>query len=307
MRLVTRADFDGLCCAVLLKELHLIESFRFVHPKDVQDGKVYVDQDDIIANLPYAAGCGYWFDHHSSETERLEYMTLFEDGLKGACEMLPSCARVIWKYFGGHDTFPKHMDEMMDAVDKMDSANLSIHEINNPKGWILLGFIVDPRTGLGRFKKFNMDTWELMENLSKYCRAMPVDFILTLPDLKERVETYKEQAGMFRQMIRDNAVVHGNVVVVDLRDVKPIYAGNRFAVYGLYPECNVSVQLMWDHRGRNVVFSVGYSVVNRTCAANVGQIMLSFGGGGHKAVGTCQIPAEKVDAALEEIIKRLHE
>ena len=148
MRLLTRSDFDGLVSAVLLKEVGVMDEWSFVHPKDVQDGAVQVTKDDILVNVPFAPGCGLWFDHHSSEMERLNFHFPFE----GASRLSPSCARVIWEYYGGDEGFPDHFKEMLRYVDKCDSGDLTAEEIENPDGWVLLSFIMDPRTGLGRYR-----------------------------------------------------------------------------------------------------------------------------------------------------------
>jgi nanoRNase/pAp phosphatase (c-di-AMP/oligoRNAs hydrolase) len=302
MRLLTRSDFDGLICAVLLNELGLIDEWKFAHPKDLQDGTIEVSENDILANVPYVKGCGMWFDHHASEAARLGAGFEF----KGAYKQAPSAARVIWEYYGGHEKFPKDFDEMMAAVDKVDDARLTEDEILNPTGWILLGFIMDPRTGLGRFRDYRISNYRLMEDLIEYCRAMPVDKILELPDVRERVERYNDQAKLFRQMLLDNSALRGNAVVIDLRDQETIYAGNRFMVYALYPQANVSVHVLWGLNKQNTVFTVGKSILNRGSKTDVGQLMLRYGGGGHQAVGTCQVDNERAAKVLEEIVAKLN-
>jgi hypothetical protein len=171
MRLLTRSDFDGLACAVLLKEMGMMDEWKFVHPKDVQDGKIEVSSDDILANVPFASGCGMWFDHHSSEEERLN----FDFEFKGASKSAPSAARVVWEYFDGHETFGDKFDEMLKYVDKVDSGNLNAEEIENPQGWVLLGFLMDPRTGLGRYKDYRISNYQLMEELIEHCRTQPIE------------------------------------------------------------------------------------------------------------------------------------
>jgi len=302
MRLLTRSDFDGLICAVLLNELGLIDEWKFAHPKDLQDGTIEVTENDILANVPYVKGCGMWFDHHASEAARLG--TDFE--FKGAYKEAPSAARVIWEYYGGHDKLPTDFDEMMTAVDKVDDAQLTEDEILNPTGWILLGFIMDPRTGLGRFRDYRISNYRLMEDLIEYCRAMPVEKILELPDVRERVDRYKEQEKLFRQMLLDNSTVHGNAVVIDLRDQETIYAGNRFMIYALFPKANVSVHVLWGLNKQNTVFTVGKSIISRTSKTNVGQLMLRYGGGGHQAVGTCQVDNERAAKVLDEILAKIN-
>jgi nanoRNase/pAp phosphatase (c-di-AMP/oligoRNAs hydrolase) len=303
MRLLTRSDFDGLICAVLLNEIGLIDEWKFAHPKDLQDGKVKVTENDILANVPYVEGCGMWFDHHSSEESRVGADFEF----KGALKPAPSCARVIWEYFGGHDKFPQEMDEMMRCVDKSDSADLTAHEIENPQGWIMLSFIMDPRTGLGRYKDYRISNYRLMEDLIEYCRAMPVERILELPDVKERVDRYLEQQRDFREMLRKNTEIRGRCAIIDLRFQDEIFVGNRFMIYAMYPEAEVSIHVLWGLNKQNVVFTVGKSIVNRSSKADIGALMLEYGGGGHEAVGTCQVPIERADDVLDELVEKINE
>lgn len=302
MRLLTRSDFDGLACAVLLKEIGLIDSYKFVHPKDIQDGKVDVTNNDILANVPYVPGCGLWFDHHLSEQKRVGPDTEFAGSFKEA----PSCARVIWEYYGGHDKFRAHFDDMMEAVDKCDSGALEVEDIDNPQGWVLLSYVMDPRTGLGRYRDYRISNYQLMEDLVEHCRKLSIDEILDLPDVKERLQRYHEQTALFREMISQHAVQRGNVVVVDLRDQEEIYAGNRFVLYTMFPETNISVQVMWGFQRQNVVLTCGHSITNRTSNTDVGSLMLEHGGGGHRAVGTCQVPEEKADEILEQLVARMN-
>lgn len=303
MRLLTRSDFDGLICAVLLNEIGLIDEWKFAHPKDLQDGKVKVTENDILANVPYVEGCGMWFDHHSSEEARVGENFEF----KGAYRQAPSCARVIWDYFGGTEKFPSEMEDMMRCVDKSDSADLTIDEIESPEGWILLSFIMDPRTGLGRYKDYRISNYRLMEDLIEYCRAMPVEKILELPDVKERVARYFEHQGKYRDMLRKNTEIKGKCAIIDLRFQDEISVGNRFQIYAMYPEITVSVHVLWGLNKQNVVLTVGKSILNRTNQADIGALMLEYGGGGHAAVGTCQIPVEKADEILDEVVAKVND
>ncbi len=303
MRLLTRSDFDGLCCAVLLKEIGLVEGYKFVHPKDIQDGKVPVDRNDVLANIPYVPGCGLWFDHHSSEGERLGIGVKFEGK---ADKDAPSCARVIWDYYGGHEKFSDHFNAMMEAVDKSDSGNLTLDEIENPKGWFLLSFVMDPRTGLGRYGDYRISNYQLMENLIDYGRTMTADEIIDLPDVQERVKRYFEQDKLFRDMLEKNATRKGNVVVLDLREQEEIFTGNRFLLYTLFPECNISIQVIWGFKKQNIVFTCGHSIITRTSKTDVGKLMLEYWGGGHRKVGTCQILVEDAEKVLQELIARMN-
>ena len=297
MRLVTRSDFDGLACAVLLKAADLISEYKFAHPKDLQDGLVEVNQNDILANVPYVEGCGMWFDHHSSENERIGNVEY-----RGLSKLSPSCARVIWEYFGGHAKFSPELDPMLEAVDKVDSGRLSLEDINDPKGWVLLGFVMDPRTGLGRYRDYRISNYQLMLDMIEYCGTKSAEEILAEPDVAERTARYSSQQQDFIAMIRRCSRIEGSVIVLDLRNEPEIFSGNRFTLYAMYPECNASIQVIWGLKQQNVVFTVGHSILNRSCTVDVGSLMLAHGGGGHLRVGTCQVPTDKADAILKDIV-----
>lgn len=301
-RLVTRSDFDGLVCAVLLKHLDLIDDIKFVHPKDMQDGKIEISDDDITTNLPYVPGVHLAFDHHLSETirntgERPNHIII---------PSAPSAARVVYEHFGAHKAFPADWDEMMAAVDKGDSAQFNKEEILNPEGWNLLNFLMDARTGLGRFREFRISNYNLMMDLIDYCKNHRIDDIMQLPDVKERVEMYVEHADKFKEQIRRCATVHKNLVVLDLRNEETIYAGNRFMVYALFPECNISIHEMWGLKQQNTVFATGKSILNRTSNTNIGELMLKYGGGGHQNAGTCQVENDKAAQVLQELIATIN-
>lgn len=300
MRLVTRSDFDGLACGALLKEAGIIDHWTFAHPKDLQDGLVPIGPDDCLANVPFVEGCGLWFDHHSSEFER----NTLQGKYKGESRLAPSCARIIYEYYGGPKRFPQFL-EMMEAVDKVDSGNLTIDEIQNPKGWILVGFLMDPRTGLGRWREFTISNYQLMEKLIDACHAMSTQEILDLADVKERIEVYFQQTEKFMEMVQAHTVLNGNVIISDLRGVNPIYTGNRFLIYSLYPEQNISAWIVSGKGGQGCSVAVGYSILNRTSNVDVGRLMLKYGGGGHKAVGTCQFDESKIETLLPQLLDEL--
>lgn len=300
MRLVTRSDFDGLACAVILKKLGIIDSYKFAHPKDLQDGLVEVTENDVLANVPYVKGCGLWFDHHSSEHERLSSNLVF----KGESRLAPSAARVVYEYYGGKEKMP-FFEYMVTQVDKVDSGQLSIDEIQDPKDWILLGFVMDPRTGLGRFRDFRISNYQLMEELIDYCGSMSIDEILKLDDVADRVKLYFEQNELFKNMIKKYTHVNGNVIITDLRGVETIYTGNRFLIYSLYPEQNVSIWTVDGRNKQNCSFAVGYSIINKTCTSNIGSLMLKYNGGGHPKVGTCQVDYDSADKVLSELVSEL--
>lgn len=303
-RLVTRSDFDGLVCAMILKELDLIDDIKFVHPKDVQDGKVDITSNDITTNLPFDARVGLAFDHHESELTRLAGVDYKDRYI--ISPHAKSAARVVYDYYGGKEALPHISEELMEAVDKGDSADFTLEEILEPTGWVLMNFLMDARTGLGRFRDFRISNYDLMMELIDMCVNHPVDDILALPDVKERVDLYFEQQELFIEQVKKLARVEGRVVVLDLRDEETIYAGNRFMIYALYPETQISIHVAWGFRKQNTAVMIGKSIINKGSDANIGEICLSYGGGGHRNAGTCQIENDEVDAALPDIIAALN-
>ncbi|EWS69025.1 exopolyphosphatase [Vibrio vulnificus] len=301
-RLVTRSDFDGLVCAVLLKQQDLIDEIKFVHPKDMQDGLIDITENDIVTNLPYVAEAHLVFDHHLSETIRN----------RGRHENhiinpnAPSAARVVWDYYGGTSVFPVEWIEMMEAVDKGDSAQFSRDDVLDSKGWNLLNFLMDARTGLGRFKEFRISNYNLMMDLIDYCKNHTIEQILDLPDVKERIDLYREHEIKFKEQIQRCATVYKNLVLLDLTSEETIYAGNRFIIYALFPDCNISIHKMWGFQKQNVVFATGKSIFDRGSKTNVGELMLKYGGGGHQAAGTCQINIEDAERVQAELIEQIN-
>lgn len=301
-RLVTRSDFDGLVCAVLLKKLDIINEITFVHPKDMQDGKVEINANDITTNLPYVKGVHLCFDHHLSETIRNHGKPENHIIDPGA----PSAARVVYDYYGGNENFPASWDEMMDAVDKGDSAQFSKDEILNPEGWDLMNFLMDARTGLGRFREFKVSNYQLMMDLIDYCKNHGINDILKLDDVNERVQLFKEHEEKAKEQIKRCSTVHGNLVVLDLRDEEIIYAVNRFMIYALFPDTNISIHVMWGVRQQNTVFAIGKSIVNRSSNTNIGELCLKYEGGGHLNAGTCQIDNDQSETILANIIQKIN-
>lgn len=303
-RLVTRSDFDGLACAMMLRDLDLVDEIKFVHPKDVQDGKIELTKSDITTNLPYDPRVGLAFDHHESEMDRLKAI---ETGGKLIIDPdARSAARVVYDYYGGKNTFKKISDELMAAVDKGDSADFTVDEILNPKGWVLLHYLMDARTGLGRFHQFRISNYDLMMELIQYCMDHTIDEILELPDVKERVELYFEQAEQFVAQLKRIAKVYDKVVVLDLRNEEVIHAGNRFMIYALYPETQISVHVAWGFRKQNTAVMIGKSIVNKASQVDIGELCLKYGGGGHRNAGTCQLDNDVVDKQLPDIIAALN-
>ncbi|WP_420474942.1 exopolyphosphatase [Noviherbaspirillum sp. ST9] len=301
-RLVTRSDFDGLVCAVLLKHLDMIDDIKFVHPKDMQDGKIEITDRDITTNLPYVPGAHLAFDHHFSETLR---------NAGGKTNHIinaraPSAARVVYDYYGGEIAFPAAWNDMMAAVDKGDAAQFNRDEILHPEKWDLLNFLMDARTGLGRFREFRISNYNLMMDLIDYCRNHSIEQIMELPDVKERVNLYFEHEAKFKDQLTRCSTVHKNLIVLDLRKEETIYAGNRFMIYALFPETNISIHVLWGLKNQNTVFATGKSIINRSSKTNIGELMLKYGGGGHENAGTCQVDNDKAEQVLQELVAKIN-
>lgn len=305
MRLVTRSDFDGLACAMMLKELGLIDEIKFVHPKDVQDGKIELSKTDITTNLPYDTRVGLAFDHHESETDRLR--AIETNGKLIIDPNARSAARVLYDYYGGRDKFPRISDELMEAVDKGDSADFTEEEILHPTGWVLLHYLMDARTGLGRFHNFRISNYDLMMELIDYCLEHTIDEILELPDVKERVDLYFEQEKLFKEQLQRIAKVDGDCVILDLRNEEVIHAGNRFMIYALYPEAKYSIHVVWGFKKQNTAVMIGKSIINKSGVVDIGQLCLAYGGGGHHNAGTCQLSNDDVDTLLPSIIMAINQ
>lgn len=301
-RLVTRSDMDGLVCGTLLKYLDIIDEITFVHPKDMQDGKIKITQNDITTNLPYVEGVYLAFDHHFSETlrnEKKENHIINPDA--------PSAAQVVYEYYNGDEVFPGYFTSMMIGANKADSADFTIEDILEPRAWALLSFLMDSRTGLGRFRNFRISNYQLMMDLINYCARHNIDEILELPDVKERVELYFKYENEFKEQLKRCTKVINNLLIVDYREEEVIYPGNRFMVYALFPEQNISIHVVWGRDKQNIVFSPGKSIINKTSKTNIGELMLKYGGGGHVAAGGCQIETQKAQTVLEELIKKINE
>jgi hypothetical protein len=304
MRLITRSDFDGLCCAALLREIGLVDEVLYAHPKDLQDRRIPVSANDILANVPFVDGCGMWFDHHSSEVERGALKGKFE----GASEPMPSAARVIYSYYlTTHREALLRFAGMLDAVDKADAARYTPDDILNPRGWMMLAFIADPRTGLGYHHSYRISNFDLMKLLPDMLRRQTIEEILASQDFQERVEIYQRETEIYRQFILDHTQIRGNAIILDLRKCDAAPSGNRFIEYTLYPAQNISIRMVGSKSNGKVMISVGHSIINRSSTLDVGSLMLHYGGGGHQKVGTCQVPMEDADRILDEILGKIND
>lgn len=293
MRVLTRGDLDGLTATVFLSLVEKVTEVKFAHPKDVQDGKVPCDQEDIVVNLPFVKGCGLWFDHHVSEEEKLGAI----GGFKGRFAVAPSAARVVSDHYKSPE-FDKYKD-LLEATDRLDAAQLSMDDVARPSGWILLGYTLDPRTGLGpEFQKYFR--W-----LVEYVKEVPLAKILQHPEVKKRCDRVLEEQEEFKKVLQSRTKVDGTVVLTDFRGLKDAPVGNRFLVYTLYPQCNVEVRIFAGKGGATINVAIGHSIFNRTCKANAGKLCARYGGGGHQGAGTCQLSPDKADAQIKDIVAEL--
>ena len=302
MRLVTRADFDGSVCAAILRELGLVDEILYVHPKDLQDNRIEVSENDILANVPYVGGCGLWFDHHSSEHERLD----LEGKYRGASHPAPSAAQVIYEYYKDHDAYAEKLQKFADLVQIVgiaDSARFDRNDILEPRGWVMLAFIADPRTGLGYKRTFRISNFELMKRLPDLLRTMTVEEILATPDFMERIDAYHEETSRFKALLAEHTRVEGDAIIIDFRSVEEMPVGNRFLEYVLYPEQNISIRIVDGKNNGFAMISVGHSIINRTSRVDVGSMTLKYGGGGHKQVGTCQVKYELADDIVRGMLQ----
>jgi len=292
MRVFTRGDMDGLASIVLLGLVEDISEITFAHPKDMQDGSIKVDKNDIIINLPYVPGCGMWFDHHISEEIKLKDIGPF----KGSFALAPSAARVIYDFYKS-PKFAQYKDLLV-ATDCMDSGRLTMEDVTNPSGWILLGMTLDPRSGLG------MEFRDYFRHVVDNVRQFPLEKVLENPDVKKRCERVLREQDEFKSILKQNSRQEENVIITDFRKIRNLPAGNRFLVYTLYPDANVEVRL-FPGALNNTVAAIGHSIFNRTCKINIGELTAKYGGGGHFGAGTCQLPNDIADVKITEIIKIL--
>ena len=303
MRLITRSDFDGLVCAILLEEQEIVSDYLFVHPKDVQDGNVPVTKNDVLANVPYVPGCGLWFDHHASELARVKLAGFEHTG--AIVEDAPSCAQVIWDYYGGAKSFKKLLIPILKAVNRSDSAGFLEQEILFAEGWVLLSFIMNPRAGLGLYSDYSISNYQLMRDLIQYCKTMSIDEILALPDVEERAIRYNEHQAPYKNMLRRCSRVERNVVITNLLNEKIIYCGNRFIIFASHPDQNIELRIFKGKNQENVVLSCGHSIFNQTSKTDIGKLLGKYGGGGHRQVGSCQASFNDWERFSEEIVAQM--
>jgi hypothetical protein len=295
MQLITRADWDGLVCAVLLNRVEKIEGVYFAHPKDMQDGKVPVPKTAVIANLPYHPNCALWFDHHISEEAKAPAAGQF----KGKYGPAPSAARLVYEYYGGGQKFPEFV-ELVAVTDKIDSAQLTMDDVTQPTGWVLLSYTIDPRTGV-----VGMTHQAYFLMLVELLQTHSLEEIMQLAEVKARCEQVLADEIRFRRALMINSRQEANVVITDFRGLGDVPTGNRFLVYALFPEANISVRLFDGRGGKFVVAALGHSIFNRTSKTNIGELLKVYGGGGHRGAGTAQFTREEAEAKIGELIEQL--
>jgi hypothetical protein len=285
---------DGLVSAVLLTTMENVDSLELIHPQDITDDKFEVKEGDILANLPYHPNCAMWFDHHEITDSNRKPPEVY----KGKHAILQSVARVVYEYYRSEKL--DRFEPLIAETDRFDSAQLTIEDISDPRGAILLGFTIDPRTGFGIDRHFFITLVELL-------KTFDIDRVLQTAEVARRVKTYRENDFRFLQVLNDHTRIDHNVIITDFRNILTIPVGNRFLIYTLYPECNVSVRVQWGPRKEFVAATIGHSILNRTCKTDIGRLCSDFGGGGHKGAGACTLDPASADGKLKKIMHRLKE
>lgn len=292
MRIITRPDFDGITCCILLSVMEKIDSILFIEPSQLFRDSLVVTSNDIIANLPFHKDCGLWFDHHISNTPPVD--TIYS----GLFSIDPSAARTIYKYY--NNTKLDSYLELLSATDKVDSANLTLDEVRFPKDYILLSLTIDPRSNFS-------NTDEYYHLLISLLKKEPIETVMNNPEVKLRCDRILKEQSLFESVLNQTSVKNRNVVFTDLRNVPVIPVGSRFLIYTLFTDCNSSVKVFRISKPENYVcISIAHSIFNKTQKANVGEICASYGGGGHFGAGSFVVPEEKADQVISEIIPILH-
>jgi len=290
LRLVTRGDLDGLTAAVLITEMKQVDEILLVHPQDITDHKVEITANDILANLPYDPRAGMWFDHHA-------HTVMPEGPFKGAYAVAPSVARVIYDYFASYKL--KRFEHLVKETDRFDSADLTHEDIRDPQDVILLGFLIDPRTGLeGHFG-------DHFTSLVERIRSKSLTEVLHDADIRALTNTFRRDDQDFRAFLLANSEVHDKVVVTDYRDVENAPVGNRFLIYTTFPQCNVSLRIQWGPGKKLVALNMGHSIFDRSCTVDVGELCRNYGGGGHRGAGGCVLRPMAAGLAIKIITEKL--
>jgi len=287
MRIVTRPDFDGVVCAVLLYEaLDVNEPVLWAEPNDLQKGLVEIHDQDVIANLPFHENCRLWFDHHYTNRTNMPF--------EGAFKIAPSAAGIVFEYY--KDRFQLDYRELVSVTDKIDSADLTLDEVLHPENYdyVLLSMTIlngdAPDTSY----------WDRLVDL---LRKNEIQNVLADPEVKQRCRAVVDQNKKYHEYLKAHTHLEGHVAVTDFRGLNKTPVGNRFLVYSLYPESVVHMRIRYeDRRKEMVVINVGHSIFNRNCKVNVGLMLAEFGGGGHCGAGSTRFPASKADEYISRII-----
>jgi hypothetical protein len=290
MRIVTRPDFDGIVCAVLLFEaLAIKEPVVWVEPNDVQKGRVHIQNEDIVANLPYREGCALWFDHH--------FTNQIDKPFKGAFRIAPSAAGIIFQYYQG--SFQRNYSQLVQAADKIDAANLTLDEVLHPEKYpyVLLSLTISNEI------QPNEPYWNRLVEL---LRAYDIHQVLKNAEVKQHCQTVVTQNDRYVDFLREHTRLHQHVSITDFRPLDNPPGGNRFLVYSLFPESAVNVRIRYEDSKRDVVVvNVGHSIFNPKCNVNVGLMLAQFDGGGHRGAGSTRGPSDKADEVIQQIINCL--
>jgi nanoRNase/pAp phosphatase (c-di-AMP/oligoRNAs hydrolase) len=287
MRIVTRADFDGIVCAALLYEAeNITHPVNWAEPNDMQHKLVTIRHDDIIANLPYAEGCALWFDHH--------YTNQPNQPFRGLYRIAPSAARLVYEYY--KEKLQNDYTELIRHADDIDSANLTLEQVRHPENhpYLLISMTISSRN------KSDEPYWN---HLVQLLRATPIAQIITDKEVKTRCTETTKQNKLYEVLLRQHTRVHNRVAVSDFRSFEKSPDGNRFLVYSLFPEAMAAVKIRYALEDRQkVIVSVGHSIFNRTCQVNVGRMLAGFGGGGHAGAGATSIHKDQADKYIPNII-----
>jgi oligoribonuclease NrnB/cAMP/cGMP phosphodiesterase (DHH superfamily) len=316
MRLVTRADFDGLVCGALLTKFEAIDAYLFVEPKFMQDGMVEIRAGDIIANLPYHSSCTLWFDHHITNTTP-DFPKPIVLG-KGGFRLAPSAARVVYEYYKElamsqrpigtdeeqtirltNDEIIAFLDSerikyLLHETDRIDAGKLEPQDVLDPQGYVLISMTTDGR---------NAGDEPYWLRIIELLRDAPLEDVLRDPEVSRRCQQIRDEQEQLRKLLLARTTMKRNVIYVDLRGIDEIPDGNRFLIFTLFPQGNIQVKVADDKQRENTTsISVGYNIFNSTSNVNVGELLSHYGGGGHKVVGSCRVPTDQADQAIREIV-----
>jgi oligoribonuclease NrnB/cAMP/cGMP phosphodiesterase (DHH superfamily) len=305
MRIVTRPDFDGVVCAVLLYEsLDIDKPVKWVEPNAMQNRQVEILKGDIIANLAYHENCLLWFDHHESNRIDVEF--------EGSHKIAPSAAGVVFDYFTKvkYDKQPQSIATLIkgfkqdfipliNAVDKIDSAQLSLDEVLHPEKCPY--FLISMTISSGRWE--DESYWNHLVNL---LRVDDIEQVMKDPEVKQRCDVTLRENREYKSLLRDHTIVKKHVSITDFRSLSKIPSGNRFLVFSLYPESAVNVKIRYHNKDKEkIIVSVGHSIFNNRCNVNSGSLCSQFGGGGHHGAGSCSFHHDKAEQNIAAILETL--